>query len=445
MIKRELVRLPYMNLNDEVDADLRTVTEEWFHVWMSEVGDNYTTDIGLDNIPKAKARRTRLDPEAFSQSKDEKTLLLRLDVLQFLASIAVWIAAFYIAILGSELGLSNFEIGTVATVYGISLLLSNYLFGSLSDVFGARPFLILGLLFSSIIFFVHIFAFNYVSLLYVRLITGIALGIYPGAMFAIAHDAKARMGKFSSYGSLGSFVGLASAGFVSAAYGSRSLFILGAIVFLAAFIVSAPVKETATVSDRLSLRPTLTIRENLSIYAALLMRNTGANIVWTFWSLYLLSLGADNLYVGLITASNALAQFLTMHYLTDKFHSRREFDISLLLSSFLFVSLALVKDFWEIWLPYALLGCVWSFFFVGAVRSIVDVSAQKGRAIGIFNSVLNLSSLLGPTIATTVIVFGDYKTTMYVAAVLCFASYVVSRTLKRFDYSSSSGNKALVA
>lgn len=386
-----------------------------------------------------------MDQEVPSQSSDEKTLLLRLDVLQFLASIAVWIAMFYIAILGSELGLSNFEIGMVATVYGISLLLSNYFFGSLSDVFGARPFLILGLLFSSIMFFVHIFASNYVSLLYVRLITGIALGIYPGAMFAIAHDTKARMGKFSSFGSLGSFVGLTGAGFVSEAYGTRSLFILGAIVFFAAFVVAVKVRGKSAASDKLSLRPTVTIKENLSVYAALLTRHTGANIVWTFWSLYLLSLGANNLYVGLITASNALAQFLTMRYLTDRYGSRREFDVGLLLSGVLFVSLAFVNNFWQTWAPYALLGCVWSFVFVGAVRCVIDTSSQKGAAIGVFNSTLNLASLLGPIFATAVILFGDYKAMMYVAAILSFGSYVISRKLKPLDNASTRGNNTSAA
>ena len=376
-------------------------------------------------------------PQNTDLGRDERALLLRLDVLQFLASIAVWMAAFYIAILGKELGLPDYEIGVVAVVYGLSLLFSNYFFGSLSDVHGARLFLIIGFLFSSVMFIVHVFVFDYMSLLWVRLITGAALGIYPGALYAIAHATRARMGKFSSFGAMGSFVGLAGAGFISAAYGIRSLFLVGAIVLFAAFILALQVRGTNGSSARLSLRPTLTIRQNLSIYTSLLTRHTGANMVWTFWSLYLLSLGADNLFVGLITASNALAQFLTMHFLSDKFGSRREFDIGLILSGVLFASLGLVRNFWESWIPYALLGFVWSFVFVGAVRSIVDNSTQKGAAIGVFNSVLNLSSLLGPILATMVIVYGDYKSMMYIAAAFSFVSYIMSRKLKPFDMPAS--------
>ena len=157
-------------------------------------------------------------------------------------------------------------------------------------------------------------------------------------------------------------------------------------------------------------------------------------------------MGADNLFVGLITASNALAQFLTMHFVSDKFGSRREFDIGLILSGVLFASLGLVRNFWESWIPYALLGFVWSFVFVGAVRSIVDNSTQKGAAIGVFNSVLNLSSLLGPILATVVIVFGDYKSMMYIAAAFSFASYAISRKLKPFDMPvSSTGSRTSVA
>lgn len=370
--------------------------------------------------------------------KDERALLLRLDVLQFLASVAVWIAVFYIAILGKEMGLTDFEIGILAIVYGLSLLFSNYFFGSLSDVRDARLFLIVGFLFSSAMFLVHVFVFNYMSLLWVRLITGVALGIYPGALYSVARAARARMGKFSSYGAMGSFVGLAGAGFISAAYGTRSLFLVGAIVLFAAFILALQVRATNGTSERLSLKPTLTIRQNLSIYAALLTRQTGGNIVWTFWSLYLLSLGADNLYVGLITATNALAQFLTMRWVSDRFGSRKEFDVGLILSGVLFASLGLVRNFWELWIPYAILGGVWSFVFVGAVRGIVDNSTHKGAAIGVFNSVLNLSSLLGPILATVVIVFGDYKSIMYIAAIFSFVSYIISRKLKPFDLSASS-------
>jgi MFS family permease len=377
-----------------------------------------------------------------THGNNESTLLLRLDVLWFLSSIAVWIATYYIAILGYELGLSDFEIGIVATAYGVSLLLSNYLFGALSDTFGAKPFLIAGFLFSSALFVVHIFVFNYVSLFYVRLITGVALGTYPGALFALAHSTKARMGQFSSFGALGSFVGLAGAGFLSEVYGVKILFILGATVFLAAFAVSFQIKAAHTSSSVVSLRPTATIRENLSTYVSLLTRHTGANAVWTFWSLYLLSLGANNLYVGLITASNSLAQFLTMRYLTDRFGSRREFDLGLLLSGALFISLAFASDFWQTWIPYALLGFVWSFIFVGAVRSLADTSTHTGEALGTFNSTLNLSTLLGPLLATAVIIFGDYRTMMYAAATLCFASYAISIKLKRLDKAPSMINGA---
>ena len=131
---------------------MRHAPKGHFHDWSAEAGDNYTTDNGWTIFPNS-GRRARLDQQALGRSNYNKALLLRLDALQFLSSIAVWIATFYIAILGSELGLSNFDIGIIATVYGISLLLSNYIFGSLSDVYGARPFLILGLLFSSVLFY----------------------------------------------------------------------------------------------------------------------------------------------------------------------------------------------------------------------------------------------------------------------------------------------------
>ncbi len=343
---------------------------------------------------------------------------------------------FYIAVLAKELGLSDIEIGTIATLYGLCLLFSNYMFGSLSDILGTRQFLVSGFLFSSGVFLAHLFAFNYSSLLYIRILTGIALGVYPAALFSLAFNTNARMGRFSSYGALGSFAGLTSAGFLSTVYGTKSLFVLGSIAFFLAFVVSIGIREHRSVSDQNSLHPLKVVMENLPTYVALLIRHTGANIIWTFWSLYLIALGANSFYIGMITASNALTQFLTMRYLCDKLDSRREFNSGLLMSAALFLALGFATSFWQLWPLFALIGVVWGFVFVGAVRTVVDHSSQRGAAIGLLNSVLNMSSVLGPVLATVVIVFGDYRTTMYVGAILSFASYLISRRLNSPSHTS---------
>jgi MFS family permease len=364
------------------------------------------------------------------QNSHETSLLVRLEAVQFLASMAVSATGLYVVVLGKELGLSDVEIGTLVTGYSLSLLVSTYVFGTLSDVYGRRLFLITGFLFSSFMLLIHALVFNYASLLFARLVTGVALGVYPAALFSLAATAKARMGRFSAYGALGGFVGLMVAGVLTSAYGTRVLFIFGSVAVLAALVLAIPLKGGGQVAPRSPLNPRRTLRENLPIYAALLVRHSAANLAWTFWPLYLLVLGADYFYVGFASASNALAQFLGMFFLADRFAGKKEFDIGLVLSALTFVGLGLATNLTVTWLLFTFTGVVWAFLYVGGIRTVVDQSSQKGAAIAAFNSVVNMSTVLGPMMATMVIAFADYRATMYVAAAFAFASCIISRKMK---------------
>lgn len=367
-----------------------------------------------------------------SGSSRETCLLVGLEATQLLASMAVSATGLYVVVLGKELGLSDVEIGSLVTGYALALLVSTYLFGTLSDMYGTKPFLIIGFLSSSLMLLIHVLAFNYTSLLFARLITGVALGIYPGALFSLAARVHARMGRFSSYGSLGGFVGFVIAGVLSGAFGTRALFVFGAAAVMVAFMLAIRLKtpKQITVTDRPSINPKKTLESNLGIYVALLLRHWGAYLAWTFWPLYLLALGANYFYVGVISALNSLAQFLGMFYLADRFGGKKEFDIGLVLSALSFISLGLATNLLQLGSLYVSTGIIWAFLYVGGIRTVVDHSNQKGAAIAAFNSMVNLSTVLGPMLATVVIAFMDYRATMYVAAAFAFASILISKRTK---------------
>jgi predicted MFS family arabinose efflux permease len=54
----------------------------------------------------------------------------------------------------------------------------------------------------------------------------------------------------------------------------------------------------------------------------------------------------------------------------------------------------------------------------------------KKAAASAFNSVVNMSTVLGPMLATVVIAFADYRATTYVAAALSFTSCIISKKMK---------------
>ena len=356
---------------------------------------------------------------------------MRLEWVQFLSSMAVTATGLYVAVLGKELSLTDVEIGTIVTVYALALLVSTYVFGAISDAYGSRPFLVGGFLFSGFMLLINMFAFNYPSLLITRLITGIALGVYPAALFSLASKTNAKMGRFSAFGALGGFVGLVIAAVVTGSFGTKALFAFGGFAVFAAFMLVIPLTDTGQIADAVSIDPRRTIKENLGIYASLLVRHSGANMAWTFWPLYLLVLNANYFYVGLISALNSLAQFVISYYFADRFGGRKEFEIGLILSGLTLLGLGLATNLLQAGILYAVIGGIWGFVYPGGLRTVLDGSSQKGATVAAYNSVVNLSTLLGPMMATVIIAFVDYRAIMYVAGALAFTSYAISWKAKR--------------
>lgn len=238
------------------------------------------------------------------------------------------------------------------------------------------------------------------------------------------------MGRFSAFGPLGGFLGFVIAGVVTNAFGTKALFAFGGITVIVAFVIAAPLRYRGQAASRVRIDPGKTIKENLGIYVSLLVRHSGANMAWTFWPLYLLLLGANYFYIGVVSAFNSLAQFLVAFYFADRFGGRREFDIGLMLSGLTLLGLGLATNLLQAGILYAVIGGVWGFVYVGGLRTVLDRSAQKGATVAAYNSIVNLSTLLGPMMATAIIAFMDYRAAMYVAAVLAFVSYAISRKSK---------------
>jgi len=356
--------------------------------------------------------------------------VVRLEWVQFLASMAVTATGLYVTVLGKELGLSNVEIGIIVTVYAVTLVFSTYLFGMISDAYGIRSFLVGGFLFSALMLFLHLLVFNYSSFLFIRLMTGVAQGVYPAALFSLASKANAKMGRFAAFQALGACLGLVIAGVLTSALGTKALFAFGGVAIFAAFVLAIRLKDRGRFGGRVSIDPRGTIKENLGVYASLLIRHSGANLAWTFWPLYLLVLGANYFYVGVVSAINYLAQFLASFYFADKFGDRKEFEIGLMLSGVTLVGLGLVMNFVQAAILYAVIGGIWGFTYVGGMRTVLNRTDQRGATMATYNSIVNLSTLLGPMMATVLIAFMDYRTTMYVAAALAFLSWIISLKIK---------------
>lgn len=330
-------------------------------------------------------------------------------------------------IFARELGLTDPEIGSIVAIYSIALLISSSVFGRASDKFGRKLFLLAGLTFSSAAFFSQVFVFDYLSLLAARTSIGFCMGIYSASLVAYVHEGKKSLSKFISFGSLGWGLGTMAAGLIAVNFTIIGVFVFSAFLCFVAMMTALTMPFDKPVSIDVPKFPLEIIRKNLSLYLAVLIRHSGAHMIWTFWPLFLQSIGADLFWIGVIQMMNSLAQFGFMYTLSGRIKYVPSIILGLVLSGVTFFLFTLVTDFWQILPMQILLGVSWSLLYVGGLRYLMDKNIERGTASGLFDSVLGLSSVLGPLMATFVISFGGYATTMILASGLAFASPVITR------------------
>jgi DHA1 family quinolone resistance protein-like MFS transporter len=333
----------------------------------------------------------------------------------------------YTTIFAKELGMTDTEIGSLVATYSVALLVSSSVFGRASDKYGRKLFLLGGLVLSTVAFFSQAFAVGYLSLLTTRVLVGFSLGVYTASLVAYVHEGKKDLAKFVSFGSLGWGIGTLAAGVIALNFTTRSVFLFSSFLSLLAVLVAFTLAFNKPVAADVPRFPSNLIRKNLSLYASVLIRHSGAHMIWTFWPLFLQSLGADLFWVGVIQLTNSLSQFAFMYTLSGRIKYVPSIILGLVLSGITFFLFTQATSFWHILPMQILLGTSWSLLYVGGLRYLMDRNVERATASGLFDSVLGLASVIGPLMATFVIAFGGYSATMFIASALAFASPILTR------------------
>lgn len=350
---------------------------------------------------------------------------MKTNLLRFLTYAASQISFIYMPVFAKDLGVPDIGIGLIVALYSSALFFSSYIFGRASDRYGRKIFIIIGLVVATITFLLQILAHDYTSLLLIRILIGFCIGIYPSAIVAYVYEMKNNMGKFASFGSLGWAVGLAAAGIVVTYFTVKGVFILSSLFSLLAFLVALTLEPKKHRAINVPLSPIKILKKNKSVYLSVLIRHTGAYVIWTFWPLFLMSLGASLFWVAMIEVVNCFTQFLVMYAVTDRFKSIFLLRAGFLFSAITFFSYTLASKFWQI-LPFQiLLGTSWGLMYVGALRYVCERNDEKATVSGMLDSTLNLSSVIGPILATIILSLGNYTTIMYFASFLALISFFV--------------------
>jgi len=361
---------------------------------------------------------------------------MRPSLIQFLSSLALSASLLFIPNLAEDLGANDAQVGIVVAVYAFAVFIASYIFGRASDVYGRRLFIRLGLGLCTVTFLLQIFADPDFAapllaspwlLALVRGLAGFSLGIFPAALTVYVYDSAEPLGKFSSFGALGWAVGTFVAGLIAFYYG---IFILSSLCFLTAFLVSFKMKKVDSPSLRVPFFPKDLLKRNWRVYVPYLLRHTGANAIWVIYPLFIVSLGGDKFWIGVIYTVNTAAQFFVMRFL-DRFDGERLITIGLLLAIMTFLSFTLAQNFLDLLPMQILLACSWSSMYVGSLLYLMRHNVEKATSSGMLSSVIYISQVFGALLGGTVAQLFDFRATMYLAAILTVVGFVFFRAGNR--------------
>ncbi len=352
--------------------------------------------------------------------------------IALLSNLAISASLLFIPNLADELGASNTQIGIIGAVYGFAVFTSAYLFGRASDVYGRKFFIQLGLGISSITFLMQILTDpSFIApfwadpwlLALSRGLAGLSIGMFPAALTAYVYESKNSLGRFTSLASLGWAIGNFIVGLIAMYWGA---FVLSSACLLMAFFISFTMPHVA--GSRLSVPffPWRLMKRNWQVYLSYFIRHTGASGIWIIYPLYIVSLGGDKFWVGLIYSVNTLTQFFLMPYI-DRFKSKSLISVGLALSSTSFFAFTFAQNFYQLIPMQILLGSSWSCLYVGSLLYLMKYNVEKATCTGILSSLISLARVFGALLGGVLSELFGFEYTMYVAAALTVAGFVLFR------------------
>lgn len=338
----------------------------------------------------------------------------------------------FMPILAQAVTTNIFEVGITIASFFFAQILSSIYFGRISDKTGKRlVFIKLGFIGCAITFGLHYIADDSILLLIARLGAGITSGMMIPAMLAYTYESgkdKSKVASIISFHALGWLAGIVAAGIAN---NEKTIFLISAALFLAglAFTSRLPSytipKETKVISTK------QVIAKNKFLFLSLLIRHTGATAVWTILPLVLVEIGAKLYEVSMVYVANTASAFILMNLMAGKIKTKNvtKFKIGIGLTTFVFVGLALITQWWMAIPAMALVGVTWAFLYIGGSIHLME-NNPKSTSTGIFNSTLAISNVIGPVIAGTIGFYYNSASVMYFAVALCVVAFAVSLKIK---------------
>ncbi|MGY5148747.1 MAG: MFS transporter [Candidatus Nitrosopumilus sp. bin_68KS] len=329
---------------------------------------------------------------------------------------------------------SIFEIGLLVASFSFAQILSEIYFGRHSDKKGTRlKFIRIGFIGCAIAFGLHYFAEDLTMFFLVRIAAGVASGIMIPAMIAYTYEAnidKKRAATVISFHALGWLAGIAAAGIAN---DLKLIFLLSSASFVIGLLFTIKLPNPQQIKE---LKPGTTknvITKNKFLFSSLLLRHIGAAAVWTILPIMLMErLGAELYQVSIVYVANTLTAFILMNVMASKIHLSNvtKFQIGIGFTTFVFIGLALVTDWWMAMPFMSLVGATWAFLFIGGNFHLMENNPHSTSS-GIFSSTLSIATVVGPVVAGGIAFLFDYVAVMYFAIAIIICAFAVSLKIKK--------------
>ncbi len=328
-------------------------------------------------------------------------------------------------ILADHFDASKGMIGVVVAAFAAASFLASYASGRAADIHGRRTILLIGLFLSGVVTALHaitLWSDSLVLFVSVRVALGLSAGMFPAALMAYAYEMKQKMGKFSSWGAAGWGIGAMCVGLFGTLY--EWAFVTCAAIIFVSFAMALMLPFPKEKRLYVPLLPVRLIKRNAPVFSSMMVRHTGANMIWVTYPLFLLSIGADEVLIGAIYAVNAFSQFFIMSFI-DRFDPIVLVAFGIGASAVTFLLFALAGSYWMIIPMQVLLASSWACLYVGSLRYVMDKNEEKATVTGLLSSSISLSGILGPLLGGFAAAALGFRGVMLIASGMAVVAFVI--------------------
>ena len=130
--------------------------------------------------------------------------------------------------------------------------------------------------------------------------------------------------------------------------------------------------------------------------------------------------------------NNIWAAFIIMNLMAGKIRINHvtKFKIGIGATTFVFVGLALISEWWMAMPFMALVGATWAFLFIGGNFHLME-NNPLSTSTGLFSSTLSIASVVGPVIAGSIALAFGYISVMYFAIAIIVCAFIISLKIRK--------------